>query len=358
MRIETGLEALTESGRFLSELQRELDGVLRGPTERLGYLTLLGPALLDQVNRLLQAGGKRVRPTLMHAAYLAAGGRGGEDLPAGVALELLHTFALLQDDVMDGARLRRGRPTASAHFESLGLASAPGGISGAQSLAILASDLALILAEESFQRLAIPPDRLALARHYWEHLRLELAAGQALDIALTGQAPWESSQVLQVADLKSGRYTVLRPLQIGAAIAGWSGVLIERWTTAALPIGIAFQIQDDLLALVASTEETGKEGLEDIRAGKATLPMALAFERANPAQRERLQQIVGNPAATPEEGAEVREILQATGALQYARWMVNQMLRAGKAKLEQLPLDRIGRELLDGLLLQLSARRH
>ncbi|MFZ5823729.1 MAG: polyprenyl synthetase family protein [Bacillota bacterium] len=352
--VDFGRAGATED--FITEVNCLLDQLIqRAPESDEPFPAATAP-LITEVHRLLQSGGKRLRPRFLDLGYRAAGGKGRDHLLAAAALELLHTFALLQDDVMDGSVIRRGRPTAGVSLGQLAPKSPPGTISGGQSLAVLASDLALIMAEQALRRLEVLPERMRLSQHYWDMLRYELAAGQALDLMLTGSPPWKEGDVLQVADFKSGRYTVLRPLQIGAALAGWSGILAEQWGMAALPVGIAFQIQDDLLALAGNPEETGKDGAEDIRSGKATLPMALGFQRATPPQESLLRRVVGNPAATVEEILQVLEVLEETRALRSARSMVGQLFSFGAKQMNQLKICPEVRAELEQMLGDLARR--
>lgn len=354
--IDTGRTGAPES--FMTALDHLLTQLTLGPLEGETAIAGVGQRLMAEVQRLLQAGGKRLRPHLLDLGYRAAGGDGLEHLPAAAAVELLHTFALIQDDVMDGASLRRGAPSAAHSLAEIAPRRLQNGISGGESLAILASDLALIKAEQAFRSLALRPERLLLGQHYWDLLRYELAAGQALDLMLTGRPPWKEAEVLQVADYKSGRYTVLRPLQIGAALGGWSGVLLEQWSLVGLPIGIAFQIQDDLLALTGKPAETGKDGASDIRDGKATLPMALAFQRAKPQQKELLLRTLGNPATTDQEIAQVLQVLEDTRSLGAARAMVEQLLAFGVERMRRLPIALEWRLAFEEMVARLALRTH
>jgi isopentenyl-diphosphate delta-isomerase type 1 len=263
---------------------------------------------------LVQAGGKRVRPELLMWGHAAAGGEveppPGDVVAAAAAIELLHTFALVHDDVMDRSARRRGRPAAHVTFSDLAVDAAsddPGwfGVSAA----LLAGDLASAWADEVFS-----PIVEARARRQFDVLRNEVMAGQYLDVRLAlDDAPAEAL-VRKVALLKSARYTVTRPLLIGAALAGApAGVMaaLERYGDSA---GLAFQMRDDVLGLFGDPTTSGKSCLDDLREGKQTLLVTRALRLADSAQRAVLQGALGDPDLDEAGAGAARDVVAATGA--------------------------------------------
>jgi geranylgeranyl diphosphate synthase type I len=215
-------------------------------SERRGEVAGLDPAaevLVEELRRLLAAGGKRVRPAFCYLGFRAAGGRDDDPIiRAAAALELLHTFALVHDDVMDEATERRGVETTQVRFaRELGWSSAAHG----RSVAVLVGDLAAVLAESLFRSSGFPEEKLSLAFVRFDRMRIEMAAGQYLD--LLGAARRDLSSAEHVAELKTGSYTVEGPLLIGAALAGAPKVLEERLRAFGRPAGEAFQLRDDVL---------------------------------------------------------------------------------------------------------------
>jgi geranylgeranyl diphosphate synthase type I len=180
-------------------------------------------APIDEVVRVVASGGKRLRPAFCYWGHLAAGGADGDPIVrAAAALELLHTMALIHDDLMDGASERRGVPSSAVHLADegrrWGLTDDPDGFG--RSVAILAGDLAAVLADRLFLSSGFPPERLVPALERYGRMRTEMAAGQYLDVAgLVG----EGRDARRAAALKGGAYTVEGPLLIGAALAGGSG---------------------------------------------------------------------------------------------------------------------------------------
>jgi geranylgeranyl diphosphate synthase type I len=203
-------------------------------------------ALVEEVVRLVSAGGKRLRPTFCFWGHLAAGGRDGEEiLRAATSLELLHTMALIHDDLMDDATERRGVPASALH---LATQSRRWGLTDdaerfGLSAAILAGDLAAVLADRLMLSSGFAPEHLLRALGRYHHMRMEMAAGQFIDVAgLAG----DRAAARRAAALKGGAYTVEGPLLIGAALAGAPGAIEDVLSRFGAPLGQAFQLRDDI----------------------------------------------------------------------------------------------------------------
>jgi geranylgeranyl diphosphate synthase type I len=228
----------------LEEVRAVVDpALLRSLGDRRSELSAMDPAaarLVEELERLVRAGGKRIRPALCSWAFQAAGGTGWDPIVnAGVALELLHTSAIVHDDVMDQATRRRGVTTTHVRFaaeappdtdpQAFGIAAA-----------ILVGDLALVLSEQALRTSGFGGEELALAMTRFDRMRAEMAAGQFLDVS-------RSPDRERVAALKSGSYTATGPVLIGAALAG-AGVAVEGpLADYAVLVGRAFQLRDDLV---------------------------------------------------------------------------------------------------------------
>jgi geranylgeranyl diphosphate synthase type I len=251
--------------------------------ERRAEMASIDPApadLVDELGRLIAAGGKRLRPAFCVWGHLACGGiDGGSVIRAAAALELLHTFALVHDDVMDDADERRGVLTTQALFaltakdgvrrESLG-----------RSVAVLVGDLGAVLAESMLRTSGFEAERVAVALDRFDRMRVEMAAGQYLDLA--GVARRDVASAEHVAKLKGGSYTVEGPLMIGAALAGASVEMDSALAAFARPAGEAFQLRDDL------TDRDAAPGISADRVNELVARAIAALEGA-PLQREALQ---------------------------------------------------------------------
>jgi geranylgeranyl diphosphate synthase type I len=206
---------------------------------------------LDEIRRLLDAGGKRIRPAFCYWGFRAAGGAddGSPEAPivrAAGALELLHTMALVHDDLVDGAKERRGVPTTARWFadraEELGAPGDPEEFGRAT--AILVGDLAVVLADRLLMGSGFPAPALADALDISHAVRERMAAGEWLDVA--GAAARDPEVARRAAALKGGSYTVEGPLLIGAALAGGADEIRAALSRYGAPLGLAFQLRDDL----------------------------------------------------------------------------------------------------------------
>jgi len=237
-------------------------------------------------------------------------------------MEMLHTFALLQDDVMDRSATRRGRPTAHAVFaDSAPLhrrARAHDREWFGASAAVLASDLAFVWADELLDTASLPADALARARAIFGTLRTEVVCGQFLDLAATSDpgSPQAEVDVRRVALLKSARYTVTRPLLLGAALAPGPderlACVLRRYGDA---LGRAFQMRDDVLGLFGDPAVTGKSACDDLREGKRTLLIVRALRMADPAGHAVLVRGLGDPDLDEAAAERCREVVARSGAL-------------------------------------------
>jgi geranylgeranyl diphosphate synthase, type I len=212
--------------------------------------------MIDELTRLLDAGGKRLRPLLCVLGHRAAGRLDpAPALPAAAALELFHLFALIHDDVMDEELQRRGVASTHRRFET----EPPGGERYGRSAAILVGDLALVLSYELFATTPVQRERLDAATAVFSRSALLTAAGQLADVS------GRRSDADRLARLKTGSYTVEAPLAIGAIIGGGSPRLVAALERFARPLGVAFQLRDDELD---AKDEPGVETGDETRGAR------------------------------------------------------------------------------------------
>jgi geranylgeranyl diphosphate synthase type I len=258
------------------------------------------------------AGGKRLRPAFCHWAFVGAGGDPDDPMvvDAGAALELLHTFALVHDDVMDGADTRRGRRTAHLAFADEHAAGHWRGEARrfGEGAAILVGDLAHVYADQLMGD--VPAD----VADVWHELRLELNIGQYLDLAGTARGDRDPALAARIARYKSGKYTIERPLHVGAALAGRRADLEGPLSAYGAPLGEAFQLRDDVLGAFGDPGRTGKPVGQDLREGKPTPLLAAAAERAE-GEGAALLDKVGAPGLSEADVAGIQRVLVDTGAL-------------------------------------------
>jgi len=288
----------------------------------------------------IEAGGKRLRPALVLLGHTMLGGDERDVLPAGLAVELLHLCALLHDDLIDGAATRRGRPTAHVTFAArhgeLGHAGDRDRYGAAA--AVLVGDLAFVLADEQFLRCSVPAETLLAGLAGFTTLREEVMAGQALDVEAAAARASSRELALAVAAAKSGRYSVARPLQIGALLAGAEPGLAGSLAAAVEPLGQAFQVRDDVLGVFGDQVVTGKSAGDDLREGKRTLLVAEALARLDDAGQDALEALLGDPDLDADGVARARELIRDSGALDATQAWVDDAVARGLEAVAGLPL--------------------
>ncbi len=269
---------------------------------------------MGEIRRLVMAGGKRLRPAFCHWGFVGAGGDPDADIvaDAGAAFELMHAFALFHDDVMDDARSRRGAPTTHTTYAERHAAHGWAGESRrfGEGMAILIGDLAFVYADD------LLADANPTAWRIWNDLRVELNVGQVLDILGSVRGVRDVAQAERICRYKSGKYTIERPLHLGAALASPErlAALGPALSAYGLPLGDAFQMRDDVMGAFGDEAATGKPVGGDLREGKPTPLLARAVVRANAAQRAVLD-LVGTPDLTDDQVADIQRVIIDTGAL-------------------------------------------
>lgn len=300
-----------------------------------------GP-VADAVAAFVLGGGKRLRPAFAYWGYRGAGGPDSDQVVATVAaLELLQAAALIHDDVLDGAETRRGAPAVhrqfAAHHRASGWRGDPDGFGTAA--AILLGDLCLVWSDELLHNGGLAPQVLARARPVFDEMRTEVTIGQYLDMLaqVTGEHSVERASL--VARFKSAKYTVERPLLLGAALAGAAAPITEAYSRFGLPLGEAFQLRDDVLGVFGDPDHTGKPAGGDLREGKRTYLVAAAFEAADPAAAKVLAEGLGEPDLDEAGVARLREVIVATGALARTEQRISTLTETALAALADAPVD-------------------
>ncbi len=318
---------------------------------------------LDAAGELL-AGGKRLRPAFCYWGWRAAG---GGDCPqiyaAAAALELLQASALIHDDVMDASDTRRGRPAVHRRFAAW--QAAQGNPAFAEQFgagaAILIGDMLLSWTDEMYQASGFAPDVLRRGQQTLNAMRTEVAAGQYLDLLSQAGRATGVSQALRVITYKTTKYTIERPLQLGAVLAAPSAAAAAALSTVStdygIPLGIAFQLRDDLLGVFGDPVRTGKPVGGDISEGKRTVLMALARERASASQADLLDRYLGDRALSRAAAADVMAVLTETGAVAECEALIAANVKQAIAALDGAPVAAEARQALAALAITVSDRQ-
>lgn len=292
--------------------------------------------LAQLLNELISSGGKRIRPTLSFLGFWIAGGRPGSVAEQtvtrlGAALEMLHTFALVHDDVMDESASRRGHPTAHVRLAQEHLqASAQGEARRfGESMATLLGDLAHAEAD------ALIAECPSEVRARWQMMIVELIRGQFSDLAGAADRSRDPGQALLIARLKSGGYTIQRPLELGATAAGARPELLELLSEFGREVGAAFALRDDMLGVWGDPRVTGKPAGDDLLSGKPTMIIALARNRLAPADRKLLDQ-TSSSSLEPEQIRTLQQAIRESGVAAEMEQMISHHVHRSFEILDQL----------------------
>lgn len=371
---------MAESTRLVDLVQAAVEEFLDEKSDALDAIAdELSPMIA--YSRDLLTGGKRFRALFCYWGWEAAGASAADDdslseaLPpspenvlwAAAALEFFHAAALVHDDLIDNSDTRRGLPSAHRRFESLHREEGFSGNAGefGRSGAILLGDLLLSWSEELFARAleATSPVSARDARREFDRMRTEVMAGQYLDIL--GELSWRNNdeeeqlpRAHRVIVYKSAKYSVEAPLVIGAALGGASTDVVQALSGFGLPLGIAYQLRDDLLGVFGDPAVTGKPSGDDLREGKRTVLIALA--RAGlPGHASRfIDESLGERELGEEQIRMLQQAVRESGAVDQVERIIERNVAEALAALEGARITRAARDQLTRLTDTVIRRTH
>ncbi len=342
-------------------VQSALDAFVDEQAERLAPLGPDADVLVRSAHEAVR-GGKRFRASFCWWGYRAALPDVADQaalVRACASLELLHASALVHDDFMDASETRRGRPAThtayAARHREQGWSGSPEQYGAAA--AILLGDLLLSWSDELLRRSGLPHDRVRDALTVFDHTRSEVIAGQFLDVSAQARGESDVDMAMTVLRYKSAKYSVERPLHLGATLAGASADVLAALTSFGLPLGEAFQLRDDLLGVFGDPEVTGKPAGDDLTEGKRTVLVALALAAADPADAKRLEDGLGRPL-TDDEVADLRRIIESTGAAQDVERRIDDLTTSALRALDEAPVSDVARSALRDLADAATQRAH
>lgn len=296
---------------------------------------------------------KRLRAALMYYTYLMLRGKNSEEaLRVSAFIEIIQSYLLIHDDVMDQDALRRGGATihtiyADVHRQQYGMQDP---VHFGESMAINLGDIAChlacdILTDSDFDA---PLKVKALSKLHKQIVTV--GYGQMLDVVGSVRKSVSEEDVFLVHEFKTATYTYETPISVGAILAGATDEDVKVLTDYAIPAGIAFQIQDDILGMFGDEEKLGKANTSDLREGKHTLLIIKALENGTPKQVKTITQALGNHNITQKDADKVRQIIRDTGSLEYSQEQTRKFVAQAKAALATRPeWQGEGREFLDGV---------
>jgi geranylgeranyl diphosphate synthase type I len=323
----------------------------------------LAPVALA-MERFLLDSGKRLRPLFAYAGFAATGKVATPaDIRAFTSLELLQACALIHDDLMDRSDTRRGKPAIHRHFENLHQEEAMNGLADqfGEAAAVLLGDLALVWSDHLLHTSGVSNQALLSALKVHDEMRIELMAGQYLDVREAGERSPSVDRSLRIARYKSGKYTIERPLHLGASLAITDEAerknLTNILSTYGLPLGEAFQLRDDLLGIFGDPAVTGKPAGDDLREGKRTVLMAMAMDRTTDAGRKELSTHLGHPDLSLGVIEKLRGIINESGAVDSVEGLIEKLTFDALTASRSPDIAADSRELLAALAASATARK-
>jgi geranylgeranyl diphosphate synthase type I len=339
------IESGWDQSAFRTRVQAALETFLGEQAERLVPLGADAARLLVEA-RVSVSGGKRFRAAFCYWGYQAVTGALGDEraddalVRACAALELLHASALVHDDYMDASDTRRGRPATHRGFADGHRAAQWRGDPeqyGA-SAAILLGDLLLSWSDEMLRRCGLSVERVVAALDVFDRCRTEVITGQFLDVSVQARGRADVDAAMTVLRYKSAKYSIERPLHIGATLAGGGSAELTRLSAFGLPLGEAFQLRDDLLGVFGDPVTTGKPAGDDLIEGKRTVLVALALDGAPAADAARLDASLGTPLSEADV-AELRRIIDRSGAHEQVEHVIGELAKTATDALAEADLD-------------------
>ncbi len=348
-----------DDNAFRDAVQAALDGFVDAQAHLLEPLGDDAMRLVDAAHRAV-AGGKRFRAAFCYWGFNAVTDSAPVEpslVRAAAALELLHASALVHDDYMDASDVRRGRPATHRAFEALHRDQGWGGdaeLYGAAA-AILLGDLLLSWSDELLRRCGLDHSVVRDALGFFDTTRSEVIAGQFLDVSVQARGRSDVEQAMRVLRYKSAKYSIERPLHIGAALAGGGQEVHNALTDFGLPLGEAFQLRDDLLGVFGDPDVTGKPAGDDLSEGKRTVLVALALEKAPGPEARILDERLGT-ALTTDDVTQLRRIIEDSGAHAEVEKMISELTDRSLQALAVAPVTERARGAL-GTLARAATQR-
>lgn len=346
-------------GKFDIELERYLDRVIAEVREKDVFVA----DALEYVKKFSLSGGKRLRSTLMYYGYLAAGGKDRDKMiKAALSVELIHIFLLIHDDIIDRDEFRHGVETAHIHYRKAGKLLFPGSDADhfGDSIALIMGDMVHALGNQVLFEADFDPKLILKALSKLQSVVALTVIGQTKDVYIEHLRQASEEEILLMYEYKTARYTIEGPLHLGAILAGADESLLDGLSRYAVPLGIAFQIQDDILGIFGSEEKLGKPVGSDIQEGKRTILVSRAMKVLSAPDQKELNAILAKgDALTHWDGERFRDLIRQSGALEYAQTMAKKHISEGrKIMLELKGIDPEAQAFLVGVADFMEQREH
>ncbi len=342
--------AKEDLAKFKKILDKELKKYLDLKVREAAKISPYAKEMMDHIYDLTLRGGKRIRAALLFYSYIAHGGKNKKEaLLAAMSMEMAETYLLIHDDIMDDDVLRRGGITIHESYKLIADEKYHGKINSRHfglCAGILCGNIAASLSNEILCNLKINTSAKNASICELNKIYVTENIGQMLDIYSEIRSDVTTGDVIKVHEMKTVPYTFDGPIKIGALLAGADLKSIKKLEKYSYPLGIAFQIQDDILGMFGSEEKLGKPVTSDLKEGKKTLLILDALENCNPKQEETILLYLGNKRVSLRGLEIVRKIIKQTGSLDKSKKMANDLVKKSMNSLKGMKLKKEGKDFL------------
>lgn len=341
--------------QVMSEEKKRIDKAIEEQFSRIDLkLSPVGNQIIEDIKEFTLRGGKRLRAMLVIYGYRAFGGkRDDEILKAATAVELMQSFLLIHDDIMDCDELRRGKPTLHKIYEERYRDEKIG-----RDMSIIAGDICSSLGQGIIETTNFPDNVKLKAIKIFNDAVIKTCVGQAMDVLNTHKQENNEKEIRAIHKLKTATYTLEAPLTLGAALADTEKSEVEKLREFATPMGQAFQLQDDIIGMFGDAQRIGKPVGSDLREGKMTLLITQALKEANNEDKKFLEDALGDKGITEQDILRAKNIIEETGSLQHSKDLAKKYIENALQKLEELKIDNEAKQFFKEVAQYLMRRRY
>lgn len=355
------MEFKSELQKLKKEVDREIEIYLNYVIEETEKTDFFVASTMRYFKKTILAGGKRIRPIMMYWGYIAAGGKDCKEIiKASISIELIHAFLLMHDDIIDRDDLRRGKKTVHAKYRDYHKRFLQGNDSDhfGISVSIVLGDLVYSLGNRVLFSSKFDSEIIVRALNKMQNIVGLTCIGEVQDVYMEYSKKTTEKDILSMYENKTARYTFDGPLKLGAMLAGANDRFCDQLSTFTIPVGVAFQVRDDILGVFGSEKKTGKPVGSDIAEGKKTLLVSRAYKKADGKQKKILNSLLGKKDLTKSDVVTFQNVLVETGAKTEAEEYMDKLISDAHTALEKANLPKDARAFLYSLASYLNNREN
>lgn len=347
------MQALELLKNFKKRFEPQLEVYFAEKLRQAGEIDPVAEEAVEMIKDYTLSGGKRIRPAMMYFGFLAAGGQDGEKiLKVSMSMELLHSFLLIHDDIIDKDASRHGVATIHERYKKIGkkYSLAKDSEHFGNSMAIISGDMAASMACDIIFNSEFSAETIVRVLDKLQKIVFVTIPGEMIDVIMSHAGEGTEEQILKMHEGKTARYTFEGPLHLGALLAGADEAMLRNFSAYALPLGKAFQIKDDILGVFGNEKKLGKPVGSDIIEGKQTLLLLKALENGSREQKKAIKSYLENQNVFEKEIEDFRRIVKDTGSLEYSENLAKKFVSESLAALEKIDFkNRDAKEFLAGI---------